>query len=316
MEGMGSYSMRILLTGGSGFIGSHLADELSDNGHDVDVFDRTLSKDQDLLTEEGVLNLATKLEYSGKPFDVVVHLAAQVGRVFGEDDTTHTINSNLSMTANVVRQLDHERFMYVSTSEVYGDQGTGICSEKDYRQYKRIPHNLYGLTKGHGEEISALYMPKGGLQVVRPSMPYGPGLPHGRGRAAIINMLWQADTGQEIPVHEGAERSWCWIKDLVRGFRTIIEKGEIAYSPDKYEFGTGCYNIGKDGESVSMVKVAELACEITGGDPSLIKMITAPANQTVVKRLSMDKLRSLGWEPEVSLRQGMEMTFEQIKDQW
>lgn len=303
--------MRLLLTGGAGFIGDHLFRELSSNGHTVDIFDKKLGDEYDILTENGIDNFKQWLKnYS---YDIIVHLAAQVGRAFGEDDIGHTINSNVNMTARVIRSLSSERFLYVSTSEIYGDLGDEIAYENTS---KKLCHNAYGLTKRHGEEISALYMPKGGLQVVRPSMPYGPGLPFGRGRAAIINMLWQSSVNMDIPVHRDAERSWCWIGDTVAGFRKIIEEGEIAHSAKEYEQGIGCYNLGNDSEPVTMFKVAMLACSITGGDMDNIKLMDAPSNQTVVKRLSMDKLRSLGWKPTIDLRTGMEKTYEEIKDEW
>jgi len=305
--------VKILLTGGAGFIGTHLKFNLETNGHVVRVFDKAYHSSYDLLTSEGVQGFEDVLAEGD--FDVVVHLAAQVGRVFGEDDFDHTIRSNCVMTANVLETLTTERFVYVSTSEIYGDLGS-LYAREDAITPKALPHNLYGLTKRHGEEISALYVPEGGLQIVRPSMPYGPGLPHGRGRAAIINMLWQADTGQEIPVHKGAERSWCWVGDLVNGFRYVIEKGEIAECAGDYEDGFGCYNLGRDDASISMLEVARKACEITGGSEDLIRMVNAPQRQTVVKRLSTQKVENLGWRPSVDLDEGMQMTFDAIKGEW
>jgi nucleoside-diphosphate-sugar epimerase len=130
-------------------------------------------------------------------------------------------------------------------------------------------------------------------------MPYGPGLPAGRGRAAIINMLWQAKYGMPMPVHIGAERSWCWIGDTVVGARLAIEKGE------------GPYNIGRDDDPTSMERVAQLACIIAGGDQELVEMVAAPERQTVVKRLSTARIRKLGWTPRVSLYDGMEETYQQ-----
>jgi len=280
--------MRIVVTGSQGFLGRHLCADLFYAKHDVHGIDRETGD----LTVPGI---ADALIGAWCP-EVVVHLAAAVGRILGEDDIENTIRSNALMTANVARACARYdvRLVYVSTSEIYGDQGERLCDEDGPAV---LPHNLYGLTKRWGEEVARLYAPAG-LQVIRPSMPYGPGLPVGRGRAAICNMLWQASTRQEIPVHKGGVRAWCWVGDTVRGFRMVIESGE-----------PGAWNVGRDDNFVTMRDVAELACRIAGAPTSLIRMVDPPANQTIVKRLSMAKLKALGWEPTVSLEDGMRRLY-------
>lgn len=286
--------MRILLTGGRGFIGTWLARELRDAGHHVAIVD----------IEEGDLRrpgIAWNLLHRIKTPDVVVHLAAQVGRLHGEDDWKHTIESNAIMTtmvANATADIG-ANLVYTSTSEVYGDQAHQICDE-DNGPFA-LPHNLYGLSKRWGEEACRLYAPKK-LKIVRPSMPYGPGCPPGRGRRAMDNMLWQAHTRQPIPVHNGAVRSWCWIGDLVRGFRLVIEKGH-----------PGAYNIGRDDDERSMLAIADIAVDLARAPRSLIQMTMAPGRQTVVKRLSTARLRGLGWKPEVELEEGIEKVYEWVK---
>jgi nucleoside-diphosphate-sugar epimerase len=318
--------MRILVTGGEGFIGTHLCRELAAGGHEVlsiDIKPLQASGEQSwaqllrcdlLLPAAGETSMFLNHAIAGHEPDVVVHLAAQVGRLFGEDNLAHTIESNALMTALVARSCaaasKQPRLVYTSTSEVYGDLGAKVALEDDGGEAMTIPHNLYGLSKRWGEEVSALYAVECGLQVVRPSMPYGPGLPPGRGRAAIVNMLWQASNRERIVVHRGAERSWCWIGDAVRGFRVIIEQGEVASHADSYREGLGCYNLGRDDAGVPMLAVAQMACYITGADESLIEQVDAPGRQTVVKRLATTKLRALGWQPHVGLRDGMVMTWQ------
>lgn len=285
--------MKILVTGSEGFIGTHLVRELKRAGHSVTGMDTKSGPGNDA----GNRNHLERLLEESKP-DIVVHLAAQVGRLFGEDDVRHTVNSNTAMTA-VVAQVSSEfgaRVVYASTSEVYGDNGEQICEEINGPW--SLPHNLYGLSKYWGEQACRLYAPEG-FVALRFSMPFGPGLPAGRGRAAIINMLWQARFGMPIPVHRGAERSWCWIGDTVRGARMAIE------------FGEGPYNVGRDDNPVPMLRVAELACAIAEADAGdLIEIVDAPARQTVVKRLSTKRLQRLGWEPTVELFDGMVETYE------
>src|SRR5262249_48939047 len=126
--------MRILLTGGSGFIGSHLRTELELAGHvvfNIDLqapmaTDREACSDLLDVSDDGQGSWALDTGLAAWQPDVVVHLAAQVGRLFGEDDLLHTIRSNALMTALVARSCAAEGIplMYTSTSEIYGDLGT------------------------------------------------------------------------------------------------------------------------------------------------------------------------------------------------
>lgn len=284
--------MRILVTGASGFIGGHLCHEMFDAGHDVAPVDISLSRHHDLLDPYNVNSVLDKY----KP-DVVVHLAAKVGRLFGEDDRIRTVMDNVAMTSLVASEcgLRGIRVVYASTSEVYGDNGETVCHEDDGPF--TLPHNLYGVTKGVGEDICEMYAPHD-LTILRLSMPYGPGLPAGRGRAAMINFLYNALHGSEIPVHRGAERSWCYIGDTVRAIRLVIEVTD-----------GGVFNIGRDDNPELLRTTAERACDMVGASHGLIVDVDPPARQTVVKRLSTQKIRDLGWSPEISLEEGMERTL-------
>lgn len=305
--------MRFLVTGSEGFIGTHLCNELRGQGYDVVPFDR---QDGD-LREPGVFSLflADTLFHAG-PVDYVVHLAAKVGRLFGEDNVAETIADNAGMTAFIAQACGEQgvRLAYASTSEVYGDFGDKIAYEGGML---KLPHNVYGLSKRWGEEVAQLYCPDG-LICFRLSMPYGPGLPAGRGRAAMINFLHQALNRQTIPVHKGSERSWCWVGDTVRGMRMVMEWEAANREPrsDRWNgpsMRDGVWNIGRDDIAIPMRTVAEMACMMTDAPLSLIEDVEPPARQTVVKRLSTDKLRSIGWEPQVELGEGMERTLAWIK---
>lgn len=318
--------MKVLMLGGSGFIGSHLTRELVLAGHDVVIADRHAPL---ISVAPGVEQIRCDLLEPGvvdhlvfeTDCDMVVHLAAQVGRLFGEDDIRHTVQSNATLSAIVANSCGKRgvRLLYVSTSEVYGDQGEAICTEGGLIN---VPHNLYGLSKFWGEQVAAMYLDgRAPLQVIRLSMPFGPGMVPGRGRAAIVNMLWQANTGQQIPVHRGSERAWCWVGDTVHGIHLVIEHGEQAKEAWQWKMGHGVYNVGRSDNAIPMTEVARMAAEIVterGGplpaDPfQLIEEVDPPAMQTVVKRLSNAKLQQLGWRPLVEVREGMEMVFEHVR---
>lgn len=299
--------MKILVTGARGFIGTHLCNELREHGHEVVGVDKL---DGDLLDPFTISALL-----DGHHPDLVVHLAAKVGRAFGEDDLKVTVMDNAAMTSIVAKACGERdiQLVYASTSEVYGDLGDRIARESGVCE---LPHNLYGLSKRWGEEVALLYAPRG-LVRLRLSMPYGPGLPAGRGRAALVNFLWNAQNGEPLTVHAGSERSWCWVGDTVRGIRMILEEERRRYLSGVSPFGInkeqGVWNVGRDDNATSMLTVAQMACSLTGASFDLIQLVDPPGMQTVVKRLSSAKLRMLGWSPQVDLTQGMRNTLDWIE---
>lgn len=288
--------MKVLVTGGSGFIGSHLTKELKAYGHRVANMDRRRGGFADCRKPGSLRNFI-----EGDRPDVVIHLAAKVGRLFGEDDVQETISDNAGMTALIAQTCGDYgiRLIYASTSEVYGDQGEQVCHEDG--PFTKVPHNAYGLTKRHGEEFCQLYAPDG-LTILRFSMPYGPGLPAGRGRAALVNFLYNALHLQPLTVHRDSERSWCYITDTVKAVRLLLE----TETP-------GAFNIGRDDNALPMLEVAEMACDLAGAPYDFIELVDPPERQTVVKRLSTEKIRALGWEPKVDLVTGMVEVFEWVQ---
>lgn len=309
----------ILITGGAGFIGSALINELNDHGYTTSSFDRNPNYSvsgyqimRDLLTPQAFEIELSKLHES-RGVDRVVHLAAQVGREFGEDDVRHTVRENAEMSTVIARACGERGIplVYCSTSEVYGDQGQHVKVHERSRMV--LPHNLYGLSKRWGEEAARLYAPMD-LIIWRLSMPYGPGAPPGRGRRALDNMLWRAHHRMPIAVHDGAERSWCWLGDVVRGMRLTIEAHQKnRVSSSVFDHQPVAYNIGRDDDPRSMLEVAQMACDIADAPLGLINIVKPPQRQTVVKKISTDRLRSLGWKPTVELDEGMQKVYEWVK---
>lgn len=283
----------VLVTGAHGFIGTNMVAELAGNGYTVVAVDKG---DGDLTDPAEAYRLIGDHEPA-----TVIHFAAQVGRQFCEDNPTNAILSNVVATLNVARACAWIGcdMIHTSTSEVYGDRSTEVCHE--IMPFTGVPTGVYALTKRQSEDVARAYGPRG-LKILRPSMPYGPGAPPGRGRRALDNFLWQAHHGMPIQVHRGAARSWCWIQDVTRGIRLIMERGD-----------PGPYNVGRDDVEVSMLELARMACDIAGAPHDLIVEVDAPPRQTVVKRLSTDRLRSLGWTPEVELAEGMAEVFQWVR---
>ncbi len=285
--------MKILITGAKGFIGMHLTKYLSECGYNVVGVD----------FQDGDLREPSEADYlvgKHKP-DVLIHLAAQVGIYFNEQDCVHSINSNAIMTLRVAKACAKYgvKMIHTSTSEVYGDFGFFLIGEDEPLVGK--PTGIYAISKRWSEDAAKEYAPEG-LVIIRPSMPYGPGAPVGKGRRAMDNMCWQAYHRKPIIVHRGSLRSWCWIGDLVSGYETIIKSNS-----------EGAFNIGRDDDERYMIDIAKMACDYAGASYDLIQEVDPPLKKTMVKRLSTDKLRYLGWEPKVNLEEGMQKVYNWAK---
>ena len=192
------------------------------------------------------------------------------------------------------------RLMHTSTSEVYGEHGDKVLDEDTPLIGK--PTGIYAISKRWSEDAAHEYAPDG-LVIIRPSMPYGPGTPPGKGRRAMDNMLWQAHHKKPIVVHKGAVRSWCWIGDVVRGWEMILKSGQA-----------GAFNIGRDDDERSMLWMAKEACKIAGAEELLIQEVEPPMNKTMIKRLSTKKLQNLGWKSEVEVSEGMQLVYKWVKN--
>lgn len=295
--------MRVALTGAAGYLGHHLRAALTNAGHDVYAHDRNPlplpSSRTDLAgTPQEVAAFRMWLTYN-RP-DVVVHMAARTGRLFGEDDQRDAVRSNAEATVNVATACGQAgiRLVYASSSEIYGDNGGDWAwTETDP---PHLPHNLYGLSKRWGEEACRLYAPND-LTIWRISMPYGPGARVGyRGLNALHAFLYAAHNRQPIVVHKGASRSWTWVGDTMSGMLATLEQ-------------PGVWNIGGDSDHRPMAEVAELACEIAGAPTGLITEVDAPNAQTLVKRIDSTRLEGIGWRPTVPLENGMHHTFNWVQ---
>jgi nucleoside-diphosphate-sugar epimerase len=285
--------IKILCTGGKGFLGSKLAPELTSRGHQVELLDRSNGN----LAINGI---ALDLVQEHSP-ELVVHLAANPGRVFGEENPSKTVDDNVNATIYVARACARfkVRLCYVSTSEIYGDYRSAYpLTESDSGVGRLL--NLYAITKWTGELVSQLYAPDD-LLIIRPSMTYGPGMATGFGRAALPTMIDNFLHGKPYMVHANTARSWCYIEDLVRGMADVIERGD------------GVYNVGRDDDLRNMVSLAHLVCDVLGTNHDLIKIGDPDSTIRPVKDISMNRLRSLGWKPQVDIIEGIKKTADSLR---
>lgn len=282
--------MKVLVTGASGFVGRALVEELrhADGAYDV----HPLGRDGGDLAAEGVAEAAVAAALP----EVVVHSAARIGVVRCEDEPELALRSNVLATALVARASARHgaRLAYVSTSDVYGSAAAAD------EETPTAPESLYALTKLWGEQAAALYAPER-LTILRLANPYGPGVDAGEAKGAVPTMLRQADAREPIPVFRGEARSFCWIGDAARAIRLVLESSQ-----------EGPFNIGWDGEAVALVDVARVACELTGAPHELIEEVEPPPGR-VMTRIATERIRALGWRPEVSLDEGMRLLLESIR---
>ncbi len=243
-------SGRVLVTGGAGFIGSHLVDALLARGEDVTVLDDLSTGTLDNLENaraagalrviEGSILDEAALRSAMEGCDRVFHLAVQcVRRSIGNPMESHEVNATGTLrTLEAARQAGVSRFVYCSSSEVYGNTSTGLLSEAET---VCRPVTVYGGAKLAGEHYAAAYRETYGLDttVVRPFNAYGPRAPHRGERAEVIpRFLIRALSGHAPVIFgDGSNgRDFTYVTDIAAGLvmagysdRTIGRTVNIAF---------------------------------------------------------------------------------------
>jgi UDP-glucuronate 4-epimerase len=294
--------MRYLVTGAAGFIGSHLAERLAEEGHEVvgldcftDYYDPALKEENSRGLDVRRLDLADgELDFRG--FDGVFHLAGQPGvRSFGDVFPLY-LRRNVHASQRVFEAAarDGVRVVFASSSSIYG------AAERYPTPEDTPPHPLspYGITKLACEQLADAYARQFGLDVVvlRYFNAFGPRQRPDMAFTRIASTL--ADGGTFELYGDGDQsRSWTYVGDIVAGTIAAIERGN------------GTYNVGGAHEA-SMNEAIALFERISGRTLDLRRHDAVPGDQ---KRTKADtsRIRSeLGWEPHVSLEDGVRAQWE------
>jgi dTDP-glucose 4,6-dehydratase len=300
---------RAVVTGGAGFIGSHLCRALIGRGWEVVAVDNFLtgrrSNVADLLTE-GRLELVEHDVSAGVPVegpvDAVLHFASPASPpdYLRHPIATLDVGSNGTRHALDLAKAHAARFVLASTSEVYGDPLEHPQAESYWGNVNPIgPRSVYDESKRFAEALTFAYhrVYDMNIGVVRIFNTFGPCLRPGDGRV-VSNFLVQAMNSRPITVYgDGTQtRSFCYVDDEVRGILALLDSDEA-----------GPFNIGNPDE-FTVLELATTVLELTRSTSEIVHE-PLPVDDPTRRRPDITRARTrLGWQPEVSLREGLERT--------
>src|ERR1700733_10432123 len=300
-----------LVTGGAGFLGSHLCDELLAREHRVICVDNletgSLINIEHLPDGQFVhLNLdITDDYYVEEAVDFVYHLASPASPIDYMRLPLHTLKVGSYGTHHTLglAKAHRARFLLASTSEIYGDPQEHPQKETYWGHVNPIgPRGVYDEAKRYAEAMTMAYHRQQGVDtaIMRIFNTYGPRMRPNDGRA-IPTFLRQALQDRPITVFgDGSQtRSFCYVEDLIRGMIALAESGH--HDP---------VNIGNPDE-FTLLELAETIKELTGSSSEIIHE-ALPTDDPKVRRPDITLARDLlGWSPEVSLREGLKRTLDQ-----
>jgi UDP-glucuronate decarboxylase len=302
---------RILVTGGAGFIGSHLVERLLNQGNEVLCLDNffTGSKENIVhLMDNKYLEVIRHdvIEPILLEVDEIYNLACPASPVHYQYNPVKTVKTNVMGMINMLglAKRTKAKIFQASTSEVYGDPEQHPQTESYWGHVNPIGiRSCYDEGKRIAETLCMDYHRQNGVRVkiIRIFNTYGPRMAINDGRV-VSNFIVQALQNQPITVYgEGQQtRSFCYVDDLVEGFIRMMDN-----TPDDYP---GPVNLGNPGE-FTIMELAEKVIELTGSS-SKIERLPLPPDDPTQRRpdISLAK-EKLNWEPTIMLNEGLKKTI-------
>ncbi len=306
---------KTLVTGGAGFLGSHLCDRLVERGHQVVCVDNFFTGQYD-----NVAHLAGNPRFEVVEHDVVEPLSCEVDDIYNlacpaspvhyQYDPVHTLKTSVLGTMNLLGLAKSRgaRMLLASTSEVYGDPevlpmvesyrgnvntiGPRAC----YDEGKRCAETLmYDYHRCHGV----------GIRIARIFNTYGPRMHPEDGRV-VSNFIVQALKGEPLTIYgDGSQtRAFCYVDDLIDGLMALMNLRDAAAGP---------VNLG-NADMFTVLELAELVRELTGSRSHIVRK-PLPVDDPKRRRPDISLARTtLGWQPRVPLRDGLAKTIEYFDD--
>lgn len=305
--------MRILVTGGAGFLGSHLIDRLMEAGNEVVCVDNFFTgRKRNIIQWMNHPNFELIRHDITEPIrlevDQIYHLACPASPIHYQYNPVKTIKTNVMGTLNMLGLAKRvkARFFLASTSEVYGDPDVHPQSE-DYRGNVNCIgiRSCYDEGKRVAETLAFDYHRQNGvdIRVVRIFNTYGPRMLENDGRV-VSNFIVQALQGKPLTIYgDGSQtRSFCYVSDLVEGFIRLMNSEHI-----------GPMNLGNPGE-YTILELAQTIQNMVNPDA---KLVYQPLPQDDPKQRQPDITRAkqwLNWEPTIPLDKGLKQTIDYFRD--
>ena len=306
--------MKILITGGAGFIGSHLCDYLLEQGHYVICVDNLLTGDiknikhnlQNKRFEFIKHDVIKPFKFSGK-IDFILHFASPASPVDYLNYPLETLDVGSIGTKNLLELAKKKKakFMLASTSEVYGDPNLSPQNESYFGNVNPIgPRSVYDEAKRFAEALTSAYKREKlvDTRIARIFNTYGPRMALEDGRV-VPNFVKQALTGQALTVYgDGSQtRSFCYVSDLVSGIYKLMQ-GKISEP----------VNLGNPKE-LKIIDFANVIIKLTGSR-SRITNKPLPEDDPKQRRPDISRAKKeLGWEPKIGLDEGLKKTIEYFR---
>jgi dTDP-glucose 4,6-dehydratase len=305
--------MRILVTGGAGFLGSHLCDALLAESHSVICADNLMTGRTENIAHLGhepgfeFLQQDVCQPFDPGRVDYVFHLASPASPVdyLEHGIETMQVGSIGTMNCLEIAQRYNAKFLLASTSECYGDPLEHPQKESYWGHVNPIgPRSVYDESKRFAEAVTMAYhrYRKVDTRIVRIFNTYGPRLQMDDGRV-ISNFMKQALLGEDLTVYgDGRQtRSFCYVSDEVAGILALAKSEE--HEPT---------NIGNPDE-FTMLECAKVVLEVTGSK-SRVRFEPLPQDDPKQRRPDISKAkRLLGWAPSIDLRTGLRLSLEYFK---
>ncbi len=304
---------RIMITGGAGFIGSHLCEFYVAKGYDVIAMDNLLTGNVANIAQITADNFTfikhdvTDYIYLDGPLDYILHFASPASPIDYLELPIQTLKVGALGTHKALGLAKEKqaRFLLASTSEVYGDPLVHPQKEDYWGNVNPIgPRGVYDEAKRYAEALTMAYHRTHGVdtRIVRIFNTYGPRMRLIDGRV-VPTFIGQALQGQSLSVFgDGKQtRSFCFVSDLVAGIDKLLMSDE-----------TMPVNIGNPYE-MTILQFAKKICELTGSNSDIL-FSDLPVDDPKVRQPNIEKAkRILGWEPVVSLDDGLRKTIEHFQ---